>query len=119
MTALYLVGLNQTAQPTDLNQLVNVLQQPSGGQEKGKYFIANQVNITNGVIGQYMPTLSRNTAPVVSSCSIDESDQTHTGGMGATPVLGQVTANGFQVYTLTSTSGSTNARAGGNYTMQY
>lgn len=100
-----------------LNALENVLEQPSGGSETGKYFIAGNIGVANGIVSQYMPSLSRTSVPV--SVVIDEVDVPHTGGMNATPVTAQLSANGFQVYSLSTTVSSTNARAGGNYTLNY
>jgi hypothetical protein len=101
----------------DVNQLVNVLQQPGGGQEKGKYFLAGAIYGNGALVTLYMPSLSRNSAPV--SVTIDEADQLHTAGINAAPITGQLTAGGFQIYTLSTTGPTQNARAGGNYTIQY
>jgi hypothetical protein len=100
-----------------LAALEAVLMQPSGGSESGKYFIAGPVYTSGAVVSQYMQSISRTSVPI--SVSIDESLQAHTGGMTATPSTGQLTSAGFQVFTLSTTGPNGNARAGGNFTIQW
>ena len=101
----------------DINQLVNVLQRSSGQSETGKYFLAAPIYATGAVASLYIPTLSRGASPVGSS--IDDLDTPHTAGMNATPTIGQLTANGFQIFTLSTTGPNVNARAGGSWTINY
>lgn len=115
--ALYTVSGGNVIQSADIDQLVNVLQQPSGGQEKGKYFMAGPVYANGAVVAEYVGSLSRGATPI--SVTIDEADLAHTGGMNATPTTAQLTASGFQVFSVTTTGPNVNARAGGNYTIQY
>ena len=117
MANLYTVALNQTIEPTDINQAVNVLQQPSGGTETGNYFLAGPVYANGAVVSEYVNSRSRGSVPV--SVSIDESTLAHTGGMNATPSTGQLTSGGFQIYSLNTTGPNVNARAGGAFTIQY
>jgi hypothetical protein len=100
-----------------LNNLEAVLKQSSGGTESGKYFLAGEIYANGAVISQYMQSLSRTSVPV--SVSIDESIQAHTSGMTATPSTGQLTSAGFQVFTLSTTGPTQNARAGGNFTITW
>lgn len=96
----------------DLYQLC----QPSGGQEKGKYYLLNQAYTINANAGNYIPSQSRNATPV--SVSIDEADEGHVAG-GCNPAVAQhLTANGFLVFS--SGTGTTTAwQVGGNYTIQF
>jgi hypothetical protein len=93
----------------------NVLQAPSGAQEVGVYFLAGSGYTTSAVISEYFLTRSRGSAPV--SLTVDTSIQSPTSGMG-TIATGQLTSSGFQIYAFT-TGASTNARAGGVWTVQY
>lgn len=115
--ALTIVVTGATINASDLNQTINVLQQPSGGQEKGKYFMAGPVYANGAVVAEYVGSLSRGATPL--SVTIDEADQAHTGGLNATPTTAQLTASGFQVFSLSTTGPNVNARAGGGYTIQY
>jgi hypothetical protein len=114
--ALYTVSTGNTIQAQDVNQVVNVLQRASGQQEIGKYFLAGPTYANGALVSQYMSSISRNTTPV--SVSIDTADQAPAGGMSTTPNTGNLTANGFQVWTLTTTT-NLNSRAAGNMTIQY
>ena len=98
----------------DLDQAINVLQQPSGGQEKGKYHLAGNSYVSGGFISLYEESLSRNSVPV--SVSIDTADTAPT-NINAPAAL-KLTANGFQVH-ATSTGIVTSANAAGNHTLQY
>ena len=117
MANLYQVVLNQNIEPQDVNQLVVIDQQPSGGTETGHYFLAGSVYANGALVSCYIPSRSRGSTPV--SVTIDETDQVHTGGINATPSTGALTSGGFQVYSLSTTGPNVNARAGGLYTLQY
>lgn len=99
----------------DINQLVNVLQQPSSGQEKGKYWLQGGAYATGANVSQYIPSISRGAAPV--SVTIDTADQIPTAAAG-TPTTDNLTANGFHVL-FVSTGPNIASRCGGNYTIQY
>jgi len=99
-----------------LNNVEQVFKQPSGGAESGHYFLAGPVPSAGAVISAYIPTLSRTTVPV--SVSFDTADMAATGGMG-TINTGNLTSGGFQIWCTNGTNGSTNARAGGNWTVSY
>jgi hypothetical protein len=94
-----------------LNAIENVLEQPSGGTEAGKYLLAGWGNAASDFISQYIPSLSRTSVPV--SLALDEADIAHT--FCAAVGNGNLTANGFQSFTTTS-GAAINARVGGNYT---
>ena len=112
------VTFGQISDPSQLNQVIDILQRRSGQQEVGKYFLAGSVYANGAIISLYMPTISRNATP--ASVSTDVADQAPTGGMtGSGVATGNLTANGFQIYSLTTTGPNVNARAGGNWTVQY
>ena len=113
--ALYTVTFGQVSSPTDLNQVVNVLQQPSGGQEKGKYWLAGGSYAVNAVISTYMPSLSRNTVPV--SVSADTADFSPTSCNA--PTTDHLSANGFHVWTNSTAITTNNLNVAGNWTIQY
>lgn len=113
--ALYTVGLNQTAQPTDLNQVVNVLQKPAGATEVGKYYWTFFATANGQVSGTYCATQSRNATPI--SVSIDHADGFPGSGVNA-PVTSNLTAFGFEVF-ATATAAANNDGIGGNFTVQY
>lgn len=104
-------------QAGDINQLVNVLKQPSGGTETGKYFMAGPVYANGAVVAEYVGSLSRGSVPV--SVAVDTADQAPTGGMSGSVSTAQLSASGFQVFSLTTTGPNVNARCGGNYTISY
>jgi hypothetical protein len=113
--SLYTVVTGQVANAADLNQLVNVLQQPSGGQEKGKYALGgNWAGTGSGFFSTYVPSLSRNTSPV--SVAIDTADQAPIGGAVA-PGTDRLSSSGFHVYS--SMTNGNNGSMAGNYTIQY
>jgi hypothetical protein len=96
------------------NQLVNVLQCPSGSQEAGKYFIVGWTNAGNEFFGQWIELRSRGAMPV--SASIDTSTGTSS-GMNP-PSTNHLDASGFQLYT-SSTAANNNLGFGGNWTVQF
>ena len=98
----------------DIDQIINVLQQPSGGQEKRKYHLAGNSYANLGWVSLYVRSLSSNSTPV--SVSIDTADTAPT-NIG-TPAALQQTASGFQVHGQTSAA-QVSCNAGGNYTLQY
>lgn len=114
--ALYTVATGNTINALDVNQIVNVLQKPSGATEAGKYFLGASIYTNGALASMYVLTLSRNATPV--SVSIDTLDQAPVGGMGAMATA-NLTQGGFQLYSLSGTTQGVNARAGGNWTVQY
>jgi hypothetical protein len=112
--ALYTVALNQTAEPLDVNQLVNTLQKPSGGVEAGKYYWTFWATANAQTSGMYVATQSRGSTPV--SVFIDHAD-----GFPSTinaPLYSNVTSNGFEVYAAANAASNNNG-VGGNWTVQY
>jgi hypothetical protein len=97
-----------------LNALENVLEQPSGGTETGKYYILQAGYINAAQTSMYVVSISRTAVPV--SVVIDEADVAHTNVAAAVATL--QTANGFLVSTQ-STGVTTNERVAGNYTLTY
>lgn len=113
--SLYTVDFDQVSQPEDLNQIVDVLQQPPGGQETGGYFIGGACYAANGYISTWISTLSRFSTPV--SVAINTNVQNPTGNIGS-PTAARLNANGFQVYAQFSAA-SLNGYCGGGYTVQF
>lgn len=111
--ALNTVTTGNTILAADINQLVNVLQKPSGSTEAGKYFIAGFGTTAGQNSSYYYSSLSRNATPV--SVTIDQADQGAVNCVA--PATGHLTASGVQIYT--ASSGSGNIAVGGNVTIQY
>ncbi len=107
-------GVGDTTYANSINQLVNVLQQPPGGQEVRRYHISGNSYAVGVFLTTYVLSRSRGTVPV--SATIDTS--------GAAllnlnkPVANNLTSAGVQVY-ATSTAVSTVCIVGGNLTYQY
>jgi hypothetical protein len=116
MPTLTPVVSGNTIYASDLNNLLDILSRQSGQSETGIYFIAGPAYTNGSVVAEYYGTLSRGTTP--SSVTIDTAIQAATGGMSGTPSTGQVSGNGFQVYSLSTTTGVNN-RAGGNTTVAF
>jgi len=114
LSYLYQVVTGSPILHQDVNQAINVEQQPSGGKETGKYYLAGNSYISGGYVTQYMRTLSQLSTPV--SVSIDTSDQAVTNLN--VPTTSGLTSNGFRIQ-ATSTGIATNCVAGGNYTVNY
>lgn len=113
--SLHTVSTGGTINAVDVNQMVNVLQQPSGGSESGKWFIESGGYQNGWTCAIYMPTLSRGSVPV--SVSIDTADQSPTQSAGS-PSTQNLTASGFQIIYSVSTLTNT-SRCGGNWTVNY
>lgn len=112
--ALTTVSNGNTANANDLNQLVNVLQQPSGGQEKGKYWIESNAEASGSYGSYYYSSLSRTSTPI--SVSIDEADQAHSSCNAAT--ASNLSAFGVKINT-TSTVQTFHFLVAGNITIQF
>lgn len=115
--SLYQVSTGQTINAADVNQLVDELEQQSGGQELGKYFLAGGIYANIATVSNYIPSRSRYSTPV--SIQVDDADQGHTGGFNGVPIASNLTTAGFQIYCNNTTGPNTNGRAGGNYTIQF
>lgn len=100
---------------SDVAQIVNVLQQPSGGQEARKYILEGNCYVANGYISNYVTSLSRGSTPV--SVSIDQADITKSSFMNA-PQTAHLTSGGFQCYAQ-FTSANADGVVAGNYTIQF
>jgi hypothetical protein len=112
--SLVTVANDNTAQANDINQIINVLQQPSGGQETGKYRIEGWGSANLDAIAVHVFSLSRVSTPV--SVSIDTADQSPTGM--STPGASHQNSSGFHI-SCGATGATTDAFAGGNFTIQY
>lgn len=97
-----------------LNAVENVLEQPSGGTETGKYYFTFWAAASSDTAGIYCPSLSRTSVPV--SVTIDHADA-FPAGINA-PATSNITANGFEVFSG-ATAGGTNYGVGGNTTINY
>jgi len=112
--SLNTVSTGNTILAADVNQLVNVLQRPSGQTETGKYYMAGFATTSSQTLNCYIPSQSRTSTPV--SVTIDTADLSPTGIN--TPTTAHLTSSGFNVG-ATSTGSGSNIGAGGNYTIQY
>lgn len=112
--SLVTVTTGQTIAASHVNQLVNVLQKSSGNTEVGKYVIAAGIYTSNASTTYYYASLSRGTSPV--SVAIDHADIAFS--QCSSVNTADLTANGFQVFLGTTTSGVSGG-AGGNLTIQY
>lgn len=115
MAALYTVSAGQTAEPLDINQLVNVLQEPSGGTESGSFFVAGPITGNGYVISSYLQLRSRVSSPI----SISTTVTSNSGGAAASITPNHLDSNGFQLYTLNTTATSGNGNVGGTYVVQF
>lgn len=112
--ALTTVSSGNTAQANDLNQVINILQQPSGGQEKGKYWIESNGEASGSYGIDYYNSLNRNAVPV--GVSIDEADAGHNTCNAASSA--NLTAFGVKI-TTTSTAQTIHFFVAGNITLQF
>lgn len=118
-TVLYTMPTNtktRIIQADDINQAVNVLNQPSGGQEIGHYILAMPGYTANATLSWYVPSLSRGATPV--SVTLDASDIANSGMTTSPANNDHLTANGFHIYDL-SNGAQDNPIIGGKYTIQY
>ena len=114
--ALYQVSNGKAAQILDLNQVINALQQPSGGQEKGSYILAMPGYADNALCSSYWFSRSTGSTPV--SVSVDASYQTNNGYKSNTPSTNFLTSGGFQIYN-NSNGSQGNPLIGGKWTLQF
>lgn len=111
--SLNTVTTGNTVLAADINQLVNVLQAPSGATETGKYFAQGGTNASGWVVAVWVQSQSRTSVPV--SVTFDTSTAL-VGLSGAS--TSQLGSTGFLVG-AGGTGVSNTARMGGNYTIQY
>lgn len=115
-SSLYMVSAGQTAEPLDINQVVEVLQEPAGATESGGYFCAGVISATGQVLSIYLQTLSRVSTPVSCTPTLTSSGP----GVGtATPTVGHLGSNGFQLFKTDTTAPQGNGYYGGQYTVQF
>lgn len=112
---MYTVSTGATINANDLNQVINVLQAPSGAQENGTYFLTGTG--TSGItgLGAWVPSLSRTSTP--ASVSINTSIQAPVNCNS--PSTNNLSSNGFHVATAYSTASNVAANVAGNFTIQY
>lgn len=110
---MYTVSSGTTINAQDVNQIVNTLQQGSGGTETGKYWVESGSANSGWSLGQWIQSQSRTTIPV--SVSVD----TSTVLAGVSGVSTQnLTSSGFAIG-AGATGVSNTARYAGNFTIQY
>ena len=113
--ALSTVTTGNTILASDVNQLVNALQVPSGSTETGHYFICGWASAASQVIGINLRFTNNNSTPV--SITTDTSDGSFPGGTSAV-TTGHLTRSGCQCY-VTSGAAGNNIAGGGLYTAQF
>ncbi len=111
--SLTLITNGTLSDASQLNQVINVLMQPSGGTEAGRWFVEAGTYETNSTIG--CDIISRSYGGAAVSVSIDTSDTSPT-SLG-TPTTQALTTGGFYII-ASGTSASHTPRAGGRYTIQ-
>jgi hypothetical protein len=112
--ALTLVSSGNTIYATDIDQIINVLQQPSGGTEAGSYYITGNASNTSS-LGYFVSSLSRVSSPVSVSINTSITSPSNCNS----PSTDHLNANGFHVYTTISGGASIASNVGGGYTIQY
>jgi|SRR5579875_711923 len=113
--ALYQVQTGYYINASDINQLVQILQRPSGSQETGKYFLTDHATASSQSFGAYVGSLSRGSTPG-GSVALDTADQAPLSC--AQPAADYLSASGFRV-SSSSTSAANTVAVGGNYTINY
>lgn len=112
--SLYTVVTGNTIAAQDINQVINVLQEPSGSSEVGQYWLAGSSYAANALISQWIQSQSRTSTPV--SVSIDESIQAPSNC--GTPSVSNLKSSGFQLYAFGS-GVFTSANVAGVYTIKF
>lgn len=112
--SLYTVSSGTTINAQDVNQLVNVLQQQSGGQELGKYYLTFNASASGYFGSVWIVSLSRVSTPVSVTIDTSIANPVFCNNV-ATSNLGTA---GFQIFAQ-STGANGNCRVGGVYTIQY
>jgi hypothetical protein len=98
-----------------LNDIINALQQPSGGSETGNWFMAGSSALTNGTVSVWLIFTNHLSTP--SGISINTSILAPTGGLGSVATA-HLETTGVQIYAPASAA-SNNAGAGGGYTTSF
>jgi len=111
---LTLVSNGNTVQATDVNQIINVLQRPSGQSETGNYYIQGSSYASGARIAMYMRSTSQGATP--ASVSIDTTIVSPS-NMG-TPTTDQLTQYGFHIFG-SSNAVNVDAKAAGAFTINY
>lgn len=101
-------------QASFLNNIENVLEQPSGGSEVGDYFISYGAYAINAIGGGWNATISRTSVPV--SITTDETLNAHTNCNAISS--NNLNANGVHVYTG-ATAINTSCNVAGALTFNY
>lgn len=97
-----------------MNNVENVLEQPSGGSEIGKYHVAFGGYAVNAIGSEWMNTISRTAVPV--SITTDEADFAHTNCNAISS--NTLSQSGVQLYTGATTT-NTSCNVGGNLTFNF
>ena len=113
--SLTTVSTGTTIQASHVNQLVNVLQVPSGGTETGGYFLTFAAYANNAVGGTWINSESRGVVPVSVSVNTSVQSANNTGA----PQTDHVTAIGFHVYAFANNGVQTSCNVGGVYTLNF
>jgi hypothetical protein len=99
-----------------LNNVENALRIPSGGTLSGQYALAGPAYANGAVVATYVDAPSGGTTPV--SVTVDTSLLAPSGGMSGSMSTNFLSAYGFQIYTLNTTT-NVNNRCAGAWTIQY
>jgi hypothetical protein len=113
--SLTLVVAGNQINAADLNQTINVLQQPSGGHENAKYWIAGWANASGDLVSQYYPSISRGSTP--ASITTDEADNAHANCNAISS--DHLTQYGVHIYTTSTGAIANGCNVAGNLTYNY
>jgi hypothetical protein len=113
--SLSTVTTGQVIAATHVNQLVNVLQVPSGGTESGGYFLTFAAYVNAAVGGTWINSESRGSVPVSVAVNTSMNSPSNCGS----PSTDHVTLNGFHVYAFANNGVQPSCNVGGVYTLQY
>ena len=105
-----------TLYPSMVNTILNILQQPAGGQDTGNYFISGNSYSSSGLFqSAYIVSRSRGSTPVSISLGTVTSGPSKLNS----PATGALTQGGAQIYASGNAVSATNVFVGGPYTFQY
>lgn len=110
---MYTVATGNTIVVQDVNQIVNVLQQPSGGTETGRYFLL----VTATAAGQYSIAYIRTTSQISVPVSVTIDQAVVAATNCSAPAADALTSFGFRIYTTSTASGF--YQVAGNTTVHY
>lgn len=108
-----LIVNGSTITTSNINQVVNALQQPSGGSETGSYHVANNGYAVGAFVSDYQRTLSQGSTPVSVSLDLSGGSISCT-----TPTTSNLSSKGF-FSSATATAIATNIAYGGAWTVSY